>query len=215
MTPMDREKLAEWIALTYNVDPEFPWESSPESAVFRHRENRKWFALVMKVSRGKLGLAESGMVDILNVKVGPLLAGSLREEPGIFPAYHMNKAHWITLTLDGAVEADRLKPLVDISFELTAPRAKGRGAALASMRNIGQELCRKLTQVGIDSPEKLLALGAKEAFIRMKEAYPGVCLVHLYALEGAVEDVDYNALPQEVKVDLKAFSDSFKEGRRA
>ncbi len=56
---------------------------------------------------------------------------------------------------------------------------------LTSMKNIGKELAKKLTAVGIDSPEQLTALGSKEAFIRLKEAFPQVCLVHLYALEGA------------------------------
>ena len=44
----------------------------------------------------------------------------------------------------------------------------------------------------------------------MKTLYPGVCLVHLYALEGAVRGVDFNALPPEVKADLKEFSDALK-----
>ena len=212
---MDRQKLAEWIALTYNADPEFPWADSPESMVFRHRGNGKWFALVMEVPREKLGLAGSGGTDVLNVKGDPPMIGSLRGEPGVLPAYHMNKEHWVSLVLD-TVEEERLKMLLDVSFALTSPKAKRKKgpAGLASMKNIGKELARKLTRVGVDSPEKLLALGAKEAFARMKEAYPNVCLVHLYALEGAVEGVDYSALPQEVKADLKAFSDSLKEKQR-
>ena len=82
---MDRQKLAEWIALTYNADPEFPWADSPESMVFRHRGNGKWFALVMEVPREKLGLAGSGGTDVLNVKGDPLMIGSLRGEPGVLP----------------------------------------------------------------------------------------------------------------------------------
>ena len=83
-------------------------------------------------------------------------------------------------------------------------------AELTSMRNIGRELARKLTAAGVDSPEKLAEAGAKEAFFRMKTLYPGVCLVHLYALEGAVRDVEYNRLPEEVKAELKAFSDTLR-----
>ena len=81
---------------------------------------------------------------------------------------------------------------------------------LTSMRNIGREMARKLAAVGIDSPEKLTEAGAKEAFFRLKTRYPRVCLVHLYALEGAVRGMDFNALPQEVKADLKEFSDLLK-----
>ena len=77
---------------------------------------------------------------------------------------------------------------------------------LTSMRNIGKEMARKLTAAGIDSPERLRQAGAKQAFLQLKLLFPSVCLVHLYALEGAVRDEDCNALSPEVKADLKAFS---------
>lgn len=83
-------------------------------------------------------------------------------------------------------------------------------AKLTSMMNIGKEMERKLTSIGITSAEQLMAVGAKQAFSRMKEAYPQVCLVHLYVLEGAIHQTEYNSLPQEKKKELKEFSDSFK-----
>lgn len=81
---------------------------------------------------------------------------------------------------------------------------------LTSMRNIGREMARKLTAVGINSPEKLIEAGSKQAFFRMKETFPQVCLVHLYVLEGAITDIDYNCLPEEKKKDLKRFSDALR-----
>ncbi|NBI09387.1 hypothetical protein D1641_05040 [Colidextribacter sp. OB.20] len=81
---------------------------------------------------------------------------------------------------------------------------------LTSMRNIGREMARKLTVVGIDSSEKLVEAGAKQAFFYLKEVYPQVCLVHLYALEGAIQNMEYNCLSEETKKDLKAFSDCLK-----
>lgn len=81
---------------------------------------------------------------------------------------------------------------------------------LTSMKNIGAEMARKLAAVGVRTPEELAEAGAKDAFFRLKTLYPGVCLVHLYALEGAVRSVDFNELPPEVKADLKEFSDMLK-----
>ena len=83
-------------------------------------------------------------------------------------------------------------------------------ADLTSMRNLGKEMARKLRSVGIDAPEKLAEAGAKTAFFQLKTRYPNVCLVHLYALEGAVRNVDYNRLPPETKEDLKALWDGLK-----
>ena len=81
---------------------------------------------------------------------------------------------------------------------------------LTSMRNIGKEMARKLRAVGIDSPEKLMEAGSKQAFFQLKTVFPQVCLVHLYALEGAILDVEYNCLSEETKQDLKAFSSQLK-----
>ena len=78
---------------------------------------------------------------------------------------------------------------------------------LTAMLNIGRVMARILTAVGIDSPGKLRQVGSKQAYFRIKEVFPNVCLVHLYALEGAVTDRDYNRLPEERKKDLKQFSD--------
>ena len=63
-------------------------------------------------------------------------------------------------------------------------------AQLRSMANIGAEMAKKLETVGIDSSEKLIEQGAKQAFFKLKEAYPQVCLVHLYALEGAIQNIE-------------------------
>lgn len=38
---------------------------------------------------------------------------------GFFPAYHMNKENWISILLDGTVSADEIKPLLELSYQLT------------------------------------------------------------------------------------------------
>lgn len=83
-------------------------------------------------------------------------------------------------------------------------------AELTSMMNIGKEMARKLAVAGIDSPKKLIEAGSKEAFFRVKTVFPQVCLVHLYALEGAIQNVEFNSLPEEKKRELKEFSDCLK-----
>ena len=86
-------------------------------------------------------------------------------------------------------------------------------AELTAMRNIGKEMARKLAAVGIETPERLAQTGAEEAFFRMKAVFPEICLVHLYTLEGAVQDVEFNSLPPDRKRELKAFSDQLR-GKR-
>ncbi len=58
--------------------------------------------------------------------------------------------------------------------------------------------------------EDLIEIGSKEAFFRLKVRYPSICLVFLYVLQGAIENVDYNMLSEETKADLKEFNKQFK-----
>jgi len=125
---MNREELEAYIRNHYATLPDYPWADTPRAAVFRHVANRKWFALLMEVPREKLGLPGTEKLDIVNFKCGPILISSLRGETGIFPAYHMNKASWITAALDGSVSAETIELLLDVSYELTMPKTRRKAA---------------------------------------------------------------------------------------
>ncbi len=116
---MTRDELFAYIEREYNVLPDYPWLEMPEGAVFRHMDNRKWFALSMPIPRRYAYPDEPGEVDAVNLKCDPVLSAMLWGEPGIFPAYHMSKVHWITVLLDGSADDDRLKFLLQHSFDLT------------------------------------------------------------------------------------------------
>ena len=123
---MDRFFLEEYINETYNAVSDHPWERYPDYTVFRHSNNKKWFAVIMRVSKNKLGLSGDGEMDIVNLKCDPIMIGSFRSEPGIFPDYHMSKANWISVALDECVSEEKLKMLLDISYDLTAPKRNRR-----------------------------------------------------------------------------------------
>ncbi|MCL2249010.1 MAG: TfoX/Sxy family protein [Oscillospiraceae bacterium] len=82
-------------------------------------------------------------------------------------------------------------------------------AELSDLMNIGKEMERKLRAVGINTAEELREVGSKEAFVRLKTLYPSVCAVFLYTLEGAISDIPYNHLPEDVKAELQEFSRQF------
>ena len=118
MNPINRQDIFSYAKTTYGTEPDYPWFDT--NAVLRHKDNRKWYGLVMEVGRGKLGLSDDGTVDVMNVKCDPTLAGSLRTREGYHPAYHMNKETWITIRLDGSVPWEEIKKLIDLSYDLTA-----------------------------------------------------------------------------------------------
>ena len=122
---MDRQKVFDYIKRKYKVQPEYPWRTSPDSAVFRHADNNKWFALVMDVQGNKVGLHSADFVDVINLKIDDMLFRDIViREAGIMPAYHMNKMHWISVLLDGTVPENRVFDLIDMSFLATASAKK-------------------------------------------------------------------------------------------
>lgn len=123
---MERAALIDFIKEYFASSPEYLFSDDLNTAVFRHSDNRKWFALIMNIPREKLGLYGKKNVDVVNLKCDPLLTGSLIKDGGVFPAYHMNKEKWISVLLDGSVDADKIRWLTGLSFELTAKKPKKR-----------------------------------------------------------------------------------------
>ena len=121
---MTKDELLNYIEREYGVTPDYPWLDSPEGAVFRHKDNRKWFALSMPIPRRYAYPGETGEVDAVNLKCDPVLSGMLRSEPGVLPAWHMSKVHWVTVLLDGSADDDQVKFLLHQSFELTKSKKR-------------------------------------------------------------------------------------------
>ena len=121
-----REKLDKYITETYGVIVEFPWIKYSDYGVYRHSDNSKWFAVIMDIPKSKIGFPSEEIIEVVNLKCDPILIGSLLKDDGIYPGYHMNKAHWITVVLDGAVDDEKLKWLLNISFCLTGKPKKKR-----------------------------------------------------------------------------------------
>ena len=116
---MQRKELFDYIKNTYNVEYDNPFTDDYDTCVFRHRDNKKWFALLMSVTKNKIiGLSGEETVDVLNVKCDSDFITSFYNGKSVFPAYHMNRKHWLSILL-GCVEKDVLSMLLDISFNLT------------------------------------------------------------------------------------------------
>ena len=121
---MTKEELILYVRDRFSTDPEYPWED--DSFIFRHENNQKWFAVAMTLPYSRLGIEKSGSVDIVDVKCGPLLMDVYRKQPGLLPGYHMNKDHWVTILLDGTAKTDLIKELLEISYDMTNRKGKGK-----------------------------------------------------------------------------------------
>ena len=120
---MTKQEFFEYCLSTYGVTPDYPFDDWMESAVFRHADNKKWFAIAMTVSRRKFGIDSDELVDIVNLKLPAEMFGSFGRSDGVYPAYHMNKMHWISVLLPDATD-DIVQLLLSASFESTRTKAK-------------------------------------------------------------------------------------------
>ena len=112
MTP---DELRDWCLQMPGAIEDFPF--TPGVSVFK--AGGKMFAL----SR----LAAEPLQ--VSVKCDPTLAQALRDSyTSIVPGYHLNKRHWITVTLGEDAHDAMVRDLVQDSYDLVRPRPKRRGA---------------------------------------------------------------------------------------
>ena len=122
---MKKQSYLAYCLDTFGTAADYPFEEDFETAVLRHADNRKWYAIVMRVSRRKFGLGSDEVIDVVNLKLPTEMFGSFGAADGVYPAYHMNKQHWISVLLPDA-PADVVTFLTNASFEVTKSKIKQR-----------------------------------------------------------------------------------------
>ena len=122
---MTKQRFFEYCLKTYGTSPDYPFDEDSLTAVLRHGDNRKWYAIVMRVSRSKFGFESDEVIDVVNLKLPMEMFGSFGAADGVYPAYHMNKLHWISVLLPDAPE-DVVAFLTNASFEATRSKIKQR-----------------------------------------------------------------------------------------
>ena len=96
-----------------------PFKKHPDILAFVNERN-KWYALLLDVEYNKLNKNTdiTTKVKILNVKYPTDRILEIIDNKNIFPAYHMNKKHWISVVLDKNIKLETIKELIDISYSL-------------------------------------------------------------------------------------------------
>ena len=112
-------KIFEFAEKNFESKPEYLWRKLPDTAVLRNNKNKKWYAIVMRVAKKKLGIDEIGDIQIINLKLDPIMIGSLINKEGFYPAYHMNKEYWVSINLNNKKLIDEeILSLIRLSFEI-------------------------------------------------------------------------------------------------
>ena len=120
---MTKQQFLSYCLNTYGTSLDYPFEGDFETAVFRHSGSRKWYAIVMRVSRRKFGFDSDEVIDVVNLKLPTEMFGSFGASDGVYPAYHMNKLHWVSVLLPDSPD-DIVEFLLNVSFEATKSKSK-------------------------------------------------------------------------------------------
>ena len=112
------KEVVDYVKNKYGDKLEFLWEKSPKTAVVRRKYSKKWYAVILTISKRKFNLDSDELVEVINLHNSPEEIEKLIDNKKYFPAYHMNKKHWCTICLDGTVELKEIYKLIDISYEL-------------------------------------------------------------------------------------------------
>ena len=102
----------------YGNQLEYLWEKSPDTAVLRHEDNQKWYAILMRIPWDRLDKGREGLVEAVNLKHDQV--ADLLSQNGIYPAFHMNKRYWISLPLDDTLTDEKVLELFERSWFLTS-----------------------------------------------------------------------------------------------
>lgn len=113
------KKIIKYVKEHYGDELEFLWLSLPNAAVLRHKENKKWYAVMMIINAKKLNLSDDKNICIINIKAKPEFIDKSVDNVRFFRAYHMNKKHWLSIKLDESINFKAVREMIDESWRIT------------------------------------------------------------------------------------------------
>lgn len=112
------QMLIDYVRRTYGDELEFLWTKFPDNAVWRRKDNKKWYGAILSVQRNKLGLDSDEIVEIIDLRLQPELMAEQLANENYYPGWHMNKKSWYTMILDGSISDKELCQRVSESYKL-------------------------------------------------------------------------------------------------
>lgn len=113
------KQIIKYVKEKYNDELEFLWIKFPKNAIFRHKENKKWYAILVALEENKLGIGGDKIVDIIVLKNKQENIINLIDNEKYFAGYHMNKRNWFTIKLDDSIPIKEIYNFIDESYNIS------------------------------------------------------------------------------------------------
>ena len=113
------KEIIRYVKDKYNDDLEFLWKKFSQNAVWRNKNNDKWYGILLIISEKKLKLESDKIVEIIDLRYSKDKIKEIIDNEKIFAGYHMNKDNWITIKLDDSIKTETIFELIDNSYRLS------------------------------------------------------------------------------------------------
>ncbi len=112
------DEIIHYISDKYKDELEFLWEKFSSNAIWRRKDNKKWYGVLLILSKRKLGLDSDDIIEIIDLRAEPETIEKITDNKKYFKGYHMSKKHWITIPLDNSVSTEEIIKFIDASYIL-------------------------------------------------------------------------------------------------
>lgn len=113
------KEIISYIEEKYGDKLEFLWEKFDDNAIWRNKQNSKWYGVLLTISAKKLGIELDKKIEIIDLRYPKEKIEMILDNTKVFPGYHMNKKSWITIKLDESIETKEIFKLIDNSYRLS------------------------------------------------------------------------------------------------
>lgn len=110
--------VIEYVKNKYQNELEYLWPKFSKNAIWRHQDNQKWYGALLVIEESKLGMDSNQVIDIIDLRAPTQFIENHVDHRNIFPGYHMNKQHWLTIKLDGTVPIEEIYKYIDESYQM-------------------------------------------------------------------------------------------------
>lgn len=113
------KEVISYIQEKYGDKLEFLWEKFDNNAIWRNKQNNKWYGIILIISERKIGIESDKMIEVIDLRYPKEEIENILDNENIFPGYHMNKKSWITIKLDESLKTTDIFKLIDNSYKLS------------------------------------------------------------------------------------------------
>ncbi len=125
-TSKQAKEIIEYIRKKYKDELEFLWDKYDDCAIWRNKQNNKWYGVLMAIPENKLIGDSEKIEEVIDLRYSKDESYKIIDNEKIFPGYHMNKKSWITIKLDETVPIEVIMEYIDNSYNLNIGNKTGK-----------------------------------------------------------------------------------------